>query len=147
MPGESSWTVRVHGTPTPKGSLKCVGQRGRHQLIEDDKGGGRREWRQRVAAAARAVLATSGPLDGPVGISIHFRSPRPTSRKVGEWVTSRRHGDVDKLTRNLLDAITDAGLWGDDSQVVHLRDITHRYESTGNPPGATITIWQINGRN
>ena len=24
---------------------------------------------------------------------------------------------------------------------------THRYESTGNPPGATITILQINDRN
>ena len=49
--------------------------------------------------------------------------------------------------RTTIYAITDAGLWGDDSQVVHLRDITHRYESTGNPPGATITILQINDRN
>jgi Holliday junction resolvase RusA-like endonuclease len=47
--------------------------------------------------------------------------------------------DLDKLCRAVADAITDAGLWADDAQVVSLV-AAKRYSS---PPGVHITITEL----
>lgn len=47
--------------------------------------------------------------------------------------------DVDKLSRAVLDALSMAGIWGDDSQVTHLC-ATKRVAEIGEEPGCRITI-------
>lgn len=141
------WAVTIYGQPATKGSLKCVGRGGRHQLIEDDKPGTRRVWRARVAHAAAAILSHTGrPFSGPVGVGLEFTISRPKSApKSRIWPVTRSSGDLDKLARLALDAITDAGLWADDSQCCQLH-CTKRYmgaEGALPEPGLRLTIWEI----
>ena len=116
------WTITISGTPAPKGSLKCVGQRGRHQLIEDDPNGRIKPWRTLVGQAGGIILGTAGePLtQGPLGVLATFTLERPKSIPAASRIWPWKKPDVDKLARTLLDGLTDSTLWGDDAQVVDL---------------------------
>lgn len=100
-------------TPAPKGSYRFV----RGHAIPMSKR--EKPWRNLV----------------PVSVRITFFMPRPK--------TVKRHmptvpPDIDKLCRAVLDALTDAGVWVDDSQVVDL-GATKIYTS-GIHIGAHITV-------
>lgn len=56
-----------------------------------------------------AESRTAPPMIGAVGVDIEVFMP------------DRRRRDLDNLLKSLLDALTHAGLWLDDSQVVDLR--------------------------
>lgn len=121
----------VRGRPAPKGSLRHVGN---GRLVEQVKGSA--PWRAEVARAAAQAATWQGwtTLTGPVEVIAcvqvpHLKTPRT-------WPITRSSGDLDKHARNLLDAIVDAGLIVDDSQVVALH-LTKRYWST---PGATVSV-------
>lgn len=130
----------VPGRPAPKGSLRCVGGRGRpHQLIEQ-LADSQKEWRQVVTAAARHNLEPLARY-APVAVSVAFTLPRPASGKLTR--PSGRVGDVDKLARLVLDALESAGALADDAQVVELHASKH-YPAPGPQalpwPGARIRI-------
>jgi Holliday junction resolvase RusA-like endonuclease len=137
-------TVDVRGLPRPQGSLRL------HQL-NNGKTAARYPanvyvWRGMVQAAVADVEAE--PFAGAVEVHLGFDLPRPlhhlgTGRNKGRIKASApRHPtsapDLDKLVRCIHDAITDAGLWRDDAQVVLL--ITAKRYVTGTPPGVLITI-------
>ena len=101
-------------------------------------------WRSFVTDTA---LATKHPLiPHPVSISITFRFLRPKghynksglSPKAPPHLTSKQKGDIDKLSRAILDALT-GSLLKDDSQVVQL-SAHKRYCTSQEKPGALITI-------
>jgi crossover junction endodeoxyribonuclease RusA len=136
-------TVDVRGLPRPQGSLRL------HQL-----NGGKvaarypavvYAWRGQVQQAVADLDAE--PFTGPVEVGLGFDLPRPlshfgTGRNQGvQRLTAPTHPtghpDLDKLARCVNDAITDAGLWRDDAQVVVMH-CAKRYV-TG-PPGVLITI-------
>jgi Holliday junction resolvase RusA-like endonuclease len=118
----------VAGEPIPKGSLKCVGQRGskRHALVEDNP---RTEpWRSRVAEAARQLQERADEGE-PIGVEItstlprparHFTTPPRLRATAPAFPTLRRTGDVDKLARLVLDALQDAAVVLDDAQVTEV---------------------------
>ena len=125
--------VTLPGHPAPKGSLKCVGQGGKHSLIEDNKR--TKPWRDKVATLVRSQLATvSEPADPhqAIDVELTLTLPRPpahygTGRNASKvkpsspaHPTGHRAGDVDKLARTVLDALQDAGVVADDSQIVEL---------------------------
>ena len=96
-----------------------------------------------MIAAAVAVRESAGleTLDGPVQIVIYFRLPRPASVKLSRRPFPAVKPDVDKLLRNTLDTLTQAGIYRDDAQVVDLF-VQKRY-ATDDPagaPGATIHV-------
>lgn len=140
--------VRVTGLPAPKGSMKCIGGRGkvRHQLVADNAPAAK-AWHERVVAAGEALLREAGgPLDGPLSVEITFTVPMPASVPRSRlWPITRSAGDVDKLVRLVLDGLTDSGVWRDDSQVVELT--TRKcYPHTPAPDltpagGALIRVW------
>ena len=136
------WRLAVQGLPTPKGSMKCIGQRGpvKHVLVEDDTSGGRARWRETLTAAGRDLAKR---MDGPIGthaaIGALFILPRPAAARNRLLPNRKTTGDLDKLTRQLLDALTDAEVLADDSRVVGLL-VFKVYETETRRPGAVVYV-------
>lgn len=125
--------VWVAGAARTKGSLSAqiapgvtsTGRR-RVRMVESVQGSG--AWR---AATVQAVMAALGgspspegprlpyrPWSGPVKVGLCVWLPRPRTSPAAGWPTSQRTGDVDKLQRNIGDALVDVGLLADDSLIV-----------------------------
>lgn len=105
----------VPGVPVPQGS-KTAFVVGKRAVVTDANAKALKPWRALVKAAAVEALHGREPLvDEPLVVSVEFRFVRPKSvRRELPHVKP----DVDKLLRAVLDALTDAHVWGDDSQVV-----------------------------
>lgn len=106
-------SVWIPGRPKTKGSLTVTNAaRG---LAQDTPASKR--WRALMAYAARRAWEEPWALDGPVSVVAVFHLPvHPTKGEV--W--AGRVGDIDKLARNLLDALQDAQVFSDDVQVTRL---------------------------
>lgn len=123
--------IVIPGRAAPKGSLKCVGGRGRHQLVEDNKRS--KEWRDTIAGWVRRKWpadqhATKGQA---LAAEITFTLERPkahygTGRNAGKIKPAQVDalpvghgtGDIDKLLRLVLDALQDTDVLPDDCAVV-----------------------------
>lgn len=139
--------IKVYGTPAPKGSMKCIGARGGrgHQLVEDNKN--TKPWRAKITKAGEQAVTKYGALTGPIVIEATFTVPRPASVPLTKrpYPITRSSGDVDKLMRVVLDALDDAGLYGDDAQVIGAPPWKTYPDSPGMPdrldrPGVIIRI-------
>lgn len=124
MPG-----VKVFGDPRPKGSLICRGPRTCrkcrtpivHPVTEDDAGHKAAEWRKRVETAGLQLRqALGGTITAPVAVDATFVVARPKAAAGRAFPHLRSAGDVDKLARMLLDALTSCHVIADDSLVVEL---------------------------
>lgn len=124
-------TIHVEGTPAPQGSKRAFVVNGRAVITEDSKK--TRPWREDVRQAAISEMAGEAPLDGPIALWVDFYLPKPKSVK-RPYPSVRP--DSDKLARAFCDALTSAGVYKDDSQVVDLT-VTKRY---GDRPGATAYV-------
>jgi crossover junction endodeoxyribonuclease RusA len=134
--------IFVPGVPVAQGSKRHVG---RGVMVEANKR--LRPWRATVTAAILDAGWADRPiLSGPVGVNAVFTLPRPghhygTGRNSGVlkanapiWHDKAR-GDLDKLSRSILDSITDAGAIRDDAQVAWL-SASKQYGQ----PGVRITL-------
>lgn len=144
----------VHGTPAPQGSKKGIPiYRGRgaarqftgHTAIVESSAKVK-PWREDVKNAALAArrAAQWEPLVGPVTVSILFTLRKPISAPKRRRTWPIKKPDLDKLIRSTLDALTSAGIYADDSQVVTLAASKH-YPDDDDPaalgePGARIFI-------
>jgi len=59
-------------------------------------------------------------LTGPLRVAVTFTFPLPKKRVGVQWAEKTQRGDIDKLVRAVLDAVTTSGIWEDDKQVVEL---------------------------
>lgn len=143
-------TITVYGKPITQGSKTRT-----RWGMRDDNGDTLKPWREAVKTAALDTRdGQQPPLDGPLSVFITFTF----ARSKGHWRTGRnahllrdnaptypvgrQSGDIDKLQRACFDALTDAGIWGDDAQVagVFARKV-YVGDSRGLPiPGAVITV-------
>lgn len=122
----------VPGRPAPQGSKRHVG---RGILIESSKEVG--PWRERIALAAHSHAERLST--GPVGIRLDFVMPRPKSApKRTTPAATKRNGDIDKLSRAVLDALSSI-VFADDAQVVRL-EATKRIAEIGETPGVSIAL-------
>lgn len=120
----------VPGRPKTKGSLTVVN--GRRGIASDTPASKR--WRALMAYAIGIEMGfqcKGGPLVGPVVIVAVFHLPVRDA-------AAGRVGDLDKLARNLLDALTDAGVYGDDVQVTRL--IVDKVEAGERGPGVDLRV-------
>lgn len=116
-----SLRVTVEHRPYPKGSMRCLG-RGRHinQLV------GTKPYGDAVTEAAKLAMQEDRPERFPIRkptalyVDVTFAFPRPKSTPKSHQPVTRSTGDIDKLQRNLLDALQAAGVMEDDSQVVDI---------------------------
>lgn len=143
--------VFVAGRPRTKGSMKpiidWVAQRWHmEEQVKESK-----SWRIRmvnevmkeIASSCGVPMSAGGwklaglPWGGPVSVGLEFVFPRET-RDVAGYPIARRYGDSDKLARNVLDALTDAKVYEDDSHVTSMW-ATKRFVDLGGQAGVRIT--------
>lgn len=121
--------LRVYGTPITQGS-KTANRFGGG--VRNDNAKTLKPWRQNVTDAATDACRYHDQLTGPVRVWIRFTFDRPRehygtgrnahalkARHLNAHPTYKK--DIDKLQRACLDALTDAGAWADDGQVVDIR--------------------------
>jgi Holliday junction resolvase RusA-like endonuclease len=143
-------TIEVRGTPVAQGSMSAY-VRGGHAVVTDQKRSRLKPWREAVRSTAVDVAGpnwTPIPREQPLRVRIWVALPRPASapKRRRTWPVGHQSGDVDKLARAILDALTDAGIWTDDSQVTELH-ITKDYPAhlRASAPGATVCIFSVSG--
>lgn len=131
-------TITVYGIPAPQGSKRFVGvsKKGRGILLESSAKV--KPWRQAVTMAA---VEAGARVVGPVSVSMTFTLPRPAAAKKRAHHATKP--DLSKLVRSTEDAITDAGVWEDDSRVC--RTVAEKLYVGGgiaalSSPGAVIVI-------
>jgi len=123
-----SVTYTVEGTPRPKGSrVSGFTKSGRPYSRESNPRAS--EW-LKTARAHLSEQHDGGPLVPPYHVVLTFFFEEPKSKP-----TWPRSGDVDKYSRNALDALTQAGAIEDDRHVIELSAIK-RYGS----PRTEITV-------
>lgn len=135
----------VPGRPRTKGSLKAYCARGRdHKLIWQEQVKDSGAWRKTVAAQVqREALAEYGghlKLAVPLEMrAVYFfrrededlpNEPRPTAMTVG---------DLDKLDRNVGDALTSSGVIADDRYIVRIMS----EKRWGMVAGAQLVLMQV----
>ncbi|MFJ2477060.1 RusA family crossover junction endodeoxyribonuclease [Streptomyces sp. NPDC087659] len=149
-----AFTLTVYGLPAPQGSKSHVGG---GRMVESSKYV--KPWREAVKWSARDWLDHADDwarLDGPLSLSLAFTFARPkghyrTGRNahlLRDAAPSRPLGypDLSKLIRSTEDALTEAGVWADDSRVVDV--VASKFYADSHPeslgtPGAVIRIWRL----
>jgi Holliday junction resolvase RusA-like endonuclease len=146
-------TVFVPGDAVPQGSMRAIqGKHARFPSVVASNKQHLAEWRAQMAAyIKRYVPVDSIPKDVRFAVRIEFALRRPSTHYLPPnskrtqpelrenapvWV--ERAPDLDKLVRAVLDATTDAGVWNDDAQVVHLV-ANKKYADDPASVGVTIT--------
>lgn len=148
MSGGVLAAFHVAGRPRTKGSLKNVASRGRKPiLVEDHKHSA--PWRKRIKSAiigqVSAVTETDHiPCKLPVTVSAEFYFERlGPSAQLLPWPVlnsgENASGDLDKLLRNLLDAMQDSGLIADDCLVVQVLT-SKQWAHADDVPGIDVVV-------
>lgn len=130
----------AEGAPVPQGSKNAYVRGGRAVMV--DANASLKPWRAAVRAAAEEAIAGEGweTLDEPCRVGMEFIMPQP---KRPRWGVPAVKPDLDKLTRAVFDALTDAGVWRDDSRVVCM-EVTKRYEDDeGAVPGVWVEVKRL----
>lgn len=118
-------SFEVRALPVPQGSSRAFVIKGRARITSDNRN--LRSWRNLVATVAQAH-APPALWDAPIAVQLAFRLPRPKSEPTHKGRGKERHRirtwpnrkpDLDKLTRSVLDALTNV-VWTDDSRVVRI---------------------------
>lgn len=144
----------VPGHPRPKGSMDPQHVRdgagrltGGMRLVESSKDGPR--WRRIVAQHVRAL---GWPIiaEGPVCVAMTFWFPPPKGEH-GRYAIGGEIGDLDKLVRNVLDALgvdktgkgNGAGVYSDDRQVAYLHEPLKYYALPAERIGLGLRVWPL----
>ena len=131
--------LTVPGLPQPQGSSRAFVRGGR--AIVTSANPKLRQWRDRLALAisARRLETRQARYDGAVRVHARFYLPRPKSApKRVTYPTTRP--DVDKLVRGCFDALSDAGVWHDDSQCVEVQAMKG---FASGAPGVEMCVWVV----
>lgn len=140
-------TMRAYGVPVPQGSKRFLGN---GRMVESSQTT-LRPWRLAMTDAATTGNPGREPLRGPVAVKATFTFPRPASHHVasdrGRSVKGNAPNyhvarpDADKVVRALLDSLTDAAWWSDDSQVAMLevRKVYGLWEESG----VWASAWEV----
>ena len=129
----------VHGSPTTQGSKKVIPLRTGGFSMVEATGDRLKAWRHAINDEARKSRADKPMLTGPVHVTIDFGMVKPNAapKRKRTWPIGKRSGDIDKLARAALDAMTNV-LYEDDAQVVEL----YVRKDYGDP-GACIVVRAI----
>jgi crossover junction endodeoxyribonuclease RusA len=109
----------VYGQPIPQGSSRAFVPRGWKRPIITADNVRTKPWRQAIIEASREWVDEHGPWPREMSLALNVaffvRRPPSAPKRRGEPTTKP---DLDKLVRAVGDALTDAGVWVDDAQVI-----------------------------
>lgn len=141
----------VAGKPVCKGSKNGQVHRTKsgklYATVYDQPGTKLKKWEKAVYLTALSQRQGQGLIQNPVRVRLYFQTPRPKSHLTSkgkpssqyrEYPTSKQVGDIDKLSRAVLDGLTGA-IYADDSQVIRLETEKHYSE----PEGVWIEIFEL----
>lgn len=130
----------VLGVPVPQGSMVAfISKHMPYPQVKADNEKALRPWRRRIAMAARASAKGATAAPGiPVQVRLTFRMPRPKVMPKGR-IAPTVTPDIDKLLRACLDALTLAGIYHDDAQVIDTHAIK-LYATPERPPGVYVEV-------
>ncbi len=135
----------VGGRPRTKGSMKAYCSRGRdHKLVWKEQVTDSRAWRMKVAAnvqgMARSLYGQDLKLDVPLELrAVYWFRPEDEDLPDGARPTAMTVGDLDKLDRNILDALTSSGVIKDDRFIVRIMS-EKRWARNGGPGGVQLLL-------
>lgn len=146
------FTLSVKGIPGPQGSKRHVGK---GVMVESSKKV--QPWRDAVRRDAAFAMGSAHPLDGALHVDMVFTFLRPKSHyrsgrnahllRVGAPVRPVSPPDLSKLARSTEDALTDAGVWRDDSRVAEYGRLAKVWAGEDpdalDSPGVLIRIYTI----
>lgn len=133
-----------YGSPAPQGSKRHVGN---GRMIESSKKV--KPWREAVKWAAVEARRGASPLEGALSVLLVFTLPKPQSAPKTRKTWPSKKPDIDKLIRSTFDALTDAGIWIDDAQVVSLlarKVFPLEGEDALDAPGVKVIVGFADGR-
>lgn len=151
---------RVDGKARPKGSLKpriVRTRQGKLKVVMEEQVTDGPLWRRHVALGARKAISSLGGFAGEGGVTgfptvlpVRVRCWFGFERIAGSTVEGAEYapvssyfGDWDKLLRNVLDALTDAGVYRDDKQVIGpIGDCGKYYVAPGEAAHTLIEVWE-----
>jgi crossover junction endodeoxyribonuclease RusA len=133
----------VPGHPTTQGNKTAFVRGGRAVLTEGRRPESRqafKDWRATIALTAAEQMGGAPLLAGPLAVTLDFGVATPASapKRRRTWPVGARSGDVDKLARAVLDALT-GRVFIDDAQVVSLT-VTKDYSDR---PGVHVIVHDL----
>lgn len=138
----------VPGRPRPKGSMDLMPNGYAKQNNEAST-----PWQREMEAVFRRITQNEGGRPGrwtprvgypyalPVVVFAEFYFPRPAYPQFDVPAASST-GDVDKLTRNLLDAMEEAKVYTNDTRVVDIF-VSARYAGERTKPGVQVWVYGL----
>lgn len=140
----------VAGKPAPQGSKSAFATKTGRVVMVEQAGKSLHNWRDSVILAAQNAKSMVdfdelGPLTGPLHVTVDFYLPMPASRPKADrekrLLWRPQTPDIDKLTRSVLDGLTQSMLIRDDGQICSL--LIQKMESTM-WTGANILVYEKN---
>ena len=131
--------LNIIGKPAPKGSKGAIIRGDKPILFETCKNQKKFE-KNIVTQTLEQIPETWETIlkPQPITASLTFLLPKPKTKRAEPTVPP----DIDKLTRNVLDALTKAKIWQDDGQVTII-NARKRYATDREIPGVKIKIiWE-----
>ncbi|ALY08885.1 RusA-like resolvase [Arthrobacter phage Galaxy] len=136
------------GVPLPQGSKRIGRNRATGSPVLIDDNAALKSWREVVDHYARQAVKGRERLDEPCAVDLTFYMPRPAGHYRKDGVTLRASApalwcavkpDVDKLSRAVLDSLTSAGVWAEDSRAVILR-ASMQYAALPHEAGVAVLV-------
>jgi len=120
--------LQVYIEPVPQGSMRSIRTKSGRTVTLHSAGSRLAVYRATVNEGAR-LKWKGGPSAGPIklGLTFYFVPPRKPRHKV--FPITRRIGDIDKLERAVLDALTGV-VYIDDSQVVKVEKVKSYFDES-----------------